>query len=85
MIQIEHHNDIAILTMDAGENRWNTTFVRAFAAALDEIEASDSVNALVTQSSDPKFFSNGLDLEWRASDGDHPGGIEMPLVLSLWG
>ena len=74
MIQIEHHNDIAILTMDAGENRWNTTFVRAFAAALDEIEASDSVNVLVTQSSDPKFFSNGLDLEWRASDGDHPGG-----------
>ena len=56
------------------ENRWNTTFVRAFAAALDEIEASDSVNALVTRSSDPKFFSNGLDLEWRASDGDHPGG-----------
>ena len=40
MIQIEHHNDIAILTMDAGENRWNTTFVRAFAAALDEIEAA---------------------------------------------
>ena len=56
MIQIEHHNDIAILTMDAGENRWNTTFVRAFAAALDEIEASDSVNALVTNRATQNSF-----------------------------
>jgi len=74
MIQTEYQDDIAILTMDAGENRWNTTFVRAFAAALDEIEANAAINALVTRSSDPKFFSNGLDLEWRASEGDHVGG-----------
>ena len=47
--------------MDAGENRWNTTFVRAFAAALDEIEASDSVNALVTVER-PKILFEWLDL-----------------------
>ena len=28
----------------------------------------------MTTASDPKFFSNGLDLEWRASSGNHPGG-----------
>ncbi len=49
--------------MNAGENRWNTTFVREFAAALDEIEKDEDPGALVTASKDPKFFSNGLDLD----------------------
>ena len=64
-----------LLTMNAGENRWNTTFTRAFAEALDEVEASSGPAALVTLSADPKFFSNGLDLDWRRSgDSGHPGG-----------
>ena len=67
MIQLEKRDSIFILTMDDGENRWNTTFVREISTALDEVEASVGPAALVTTSSDPKFFSNGLDLEWRAS------------------
>ncbi len=60
--------------MNDGENRWNTTFVREFAKALDEVEASEGPAALVTTSSNEKFFSNGLDLEWISTAGDHPGG-----------
>lgn len=75
MIQLEKDGSVFVLTMDAGENRWNTSFVRHFAQALDEVEASSGEAALVTTSSDPKFFSNGLDLDWRMSkDADHPGG-----------
>ena len=74
MIDLKKDGNVFILTMDAGENRWNTTFVRAFTAALDEVEGSTGPAALVTASSTAKFFSNGLDLEWRASTGDHPGG-----------
>ncbi|PON13269.1 enoyl-CoA hydratase, partial [Candidatus Entotheonella serta] len=62
------------LIMNDGENRWNTTFVREFAAALDTVEASDGSAALVTTAASEKFFSNGLDLEWRKSEGDHRGG-----------
>jgi len=62
------------LTMDAGENRWNTTFVRAFAAALDEVEASEGAAALVTRSANEKFFSNGLDLDWVQDPAAHPEG-----------
>ena len=64
MIELERDGDVFVMTMTAGENRWNTTFVRAIAAALDEVEASDGPAALVTMSDDPKFFSNGLDLAW---------------------
>lgn len=74
MINLDREGDVFVLTMDDGENRWNTTFVRAFAAALDEVEQSEGPAALVTTSSTEKFFSNGLDLEWRASEGEHRGG-----------
>ena len=74
MIDLERDGDVFILTMNAGENRWNTTFVRAFDAALDEVLAGDGPAALVTRSADPKFFSNGLDLAWIQAPGEHPEG-----------
>ena len=74
MIDLKREDEVFIITLNDGENRWNTTFVREFAGALDEVEASEGPAAVLTTSSDPKFFSNGLDLEWRASEGDHRGG-----------
>ena len=74
MIDLDKEGNVFRLTMNAGENRWNTSFVRAFDAALDEVERSTGPAALVTASASEKFFSNGLDLEWRRSTGEHPGG-----------
>ncbi|MDK1024737.1 MAG: enoyl-CoA hydratase-related protein [Gammaproteobacteria bacterium] len=74
MLKIDKHEDVFVLTMTNGENRWHTTFTRAFNQALNEIEQSSGPAALVTASDDPKFFSNGLDLEWMSSEGEHPGG-----------
>jgi len=75
VIDLQREGNIFTLTMNAGENRWNTTFVRAFSQVLDEIEGSQGPAAVVTTSADPKFFSNGLDLEWiSGNDADHPGG-----------
>lgn len=74
MIELEKEGEVFVLTMNDGENRWNTTFVRAFAEALDKVEASEGPAALVTTSATEKFFSNGLDLDWRQSEGEHRGG-----------
>jgi len=77
-ITIERHErergTVVVLTMADGENRWNTTFTRAFDAALDEVEATAGPATLVTTSANEKFFSNGLDLKWVTSRGEHPGG-----------
>ena len=73
-IELERDGELFQLTMNAGENRWNTTFVRAFAEALDEVESSEGPAALLTTSASEKFFSNGLDLDWLQQPGDHPGG-----------
>jgi enoyl-CoA hydratase/carnithine racemase len=64
VIELEKKDSIYHLCMNAGENRWNTSFVREFAKALDEIEKDEGPGALITSSNDPKFFSNGLDLDW---------------------
>lgn len=74
MIDLDRHGDVFTLTMNAGENRWNTSFVRALAEALDEVESSTGPAALVTLSANEKFFSNGLDLDWVAAPADHPEG-----------
>jgi enoyl-CoA hydratase/carnithine racemase len=74
VINLEKEESVFILTMDAGENRWNTTFVREVSEALDEVEASTGPGALVTRSADEKFFSNGLDLDWVSAPDDHPEG-----------
>ncbi|MCB1683769.1 MAG: enoyl-CoA hydratase/isomerase family protein, partial [Pseudomonadales bacterium] len=72
MIDLSRDGDVFTLTMTAGENRWNTSFVRAFAKALDEVEASEGPAALVTTSASGKFFSNGLDLDWVQDPDAHP-------------
>lgn len=74
MIDLERTGDVFVLTMNVGENRWNTSFVRAYAEALDEVEYSTGAAALVTASADAKFFSNGLDLDWVQDPDAHPEG-----------
>ncbi len=74
MITLEKKDSIYYLTMDAEENRWNTTFVRDIAEALDEIENDEGPGALITSSTNPKFFSNGLDLDWMQSPENHLDG-----------
>jgi len=74
MIDLTREGDVFTLSLDDGENRWNTTLAREIAQALDEVAASEGPAALVTTSTSEKFFSNGLDLEWVQSKGEHRGG-----------
>jgi enoyl-CoA hydratase/carnithine racemase len=77
MIDLTKDDDVFILTMDAGENRWNTTFVREIDKALDEVDASSGPAALVLRSANEKFFSNGLDLDWVNDPEAHPAGGDL--------
>jgi len=85
MINLEKKNKIFILTLDDGENRWNTSFVRVISEVVDEVEASVGAAALVTTARSPKFFSNGLDLEWRATAGDRDRADFLQEFMALMG
>jgi enoyl-CoA hydratase/carnithine racemase len=66
MITQDRIDGVLVVTMDAGENRFNRDFV----AELDETlaKAAEAGGPLVLTGSG-KFFSNGLDLDWL---GDAP-------------
>ena len=55
---------ILSLTNGAKANTFNEDIVGEYHAVLDEVEASTSNAALLITSTDPKFWSNGIDLEW---------------------
>jgi len=60
---------VALITMDAGENRFDLDVVERWHALLDEVAATEGPLALVTTGTG-KFYSNGLDLDWMSA---HPG------------
>jgi len=68
-IDLRREGRVFVLMMNAGENRLNRSFLSAFNAALDEVEAASGPAALVTVGADVKFYSNGLDLVWMGGPG----------------
>ena len=55
---------VALLTMNNGENRFNMDSVTALLSVLDQIEKETDAKALVVRSSDEKVWCNGMDLDW---------------------
>ncbi len=70
MLEIERVGDVYVITMKAGENRFNPDSLAALGEAFDQVERSDGPAAVVI-TGEGKFFSNGLDLEWM---GQAPEG-----------
>ncbi|MDM8525164.1 enoyl-CoA hydratase/isomerase family protein [Desulfococcaceae bacterium HSG8] len=64
MVEYTLDENIAIITMNNGENRFNPDFLAAFLDVLDEVEKKTDARTLVVTSSDKKIFSNGIDLDW---------------------
>jgi enoyl-CoA hydratase/carnithine racemase len=85
MIDLARDGDVFVLTMQAGDNRFNRAFVEALHGALDTVEASNGPAALVTTGGDPKFYSNGLDLAWLGGDGQADAGRFIADLLRLFG
>lgn len=70
-VTLEKQDAVYVMTMVNGEraNTLTDAVLDEFNAHLDTIEADSSNAALVLASSDPKFFSNGIDLEYIKSKG----------------
>ena len=66
MVEYMLDKNVAIVTMNSGENLFNFTFLGEFLSVLDVIENDTSANVLVVRSSHEKIFSNGIDLKWLA-------------------
>jgi enoyl-CoA hydratase/carnithine racemase len=69
MPTLDRQNDVFVLDLGDGENRFHPDWIAAMRAALDQVEQAGDARALVTTATG-KFFSNGLDLEWLGAHGD---------------
>lgn len=64
-IRLERRDRVGIMTMNyKGENRFHPDFLEQMMQCLQEVERNAEIGALVVTGGEPKFFSNGLDLDW---------------------
>ncbi len=64
LVDIEIDENVAIVALNDGENRFNPEFLNAFLNALDEVEQQTQAVTMVVKGNHEKIFSNGIDLEW---------------------
>jgi Delta3-Delta2-enoyl-CoA isomerase len=84
-IRLGRDGAVFILTMQAGENRFNPAFITTMNQALDQVEGSSGPAALVTTGKEEKFYSNGLDLGWLMGEGKNEWKAFIPEVLRFLG
>jgi enoyl-CoA hydratase/carnithine racemase len=76
VVEWQKDGTVAIMIMNNGENRQDPDWTEAMLTVFSEIIADQEIKALVLTSSDPKFFSLGVNTEWifkAAQDNDYPG------------
>ena len=69
MPTLDRQDDVFILDLGDGENRFHPDWIASVSTALEEIEQAQGARAVVTAATG-KFFSNGLDLDWLMAHGD---------------
>lgn len=84
-MDLQRRGAVFVLTMGEGENRFNRPFLDSMSKALDEVEAAGGPAALVTVGGEPKFYSNGLDLNWISGAGQGEGGRFISDVIRFFG
>jgi enoyl-CoA hydratase/carnithine racemase len=69
---LRRQDEVFVLDLGDGENRFNADSLGAIERCLDEVQAAPAPRALVTTATG-KIFSNGLDLEWMAANQEQLG------------
>jgi Delta3-Delta2-enoyl-CoA isomerase len=69
MPKLDRQDNVFVLDLGDGENRFHPDWIASLNGALDEVEKAAGHRALVTTATG-KFYSNGLDLDWLFAHPD---------------
>jgi enoyl-CoA hydratase/carnithine racemase len=64
IIEWEKDESVAVIKLNNGENRQNLVFAQTMSRVLDEILDDPAISAVVITSTDPKNWSQGIDIDW---------------------
>jgi len=62
--------NVAVITMNDGDNKLNLQFCDDLLAMIDEVENETAALALVIKSGHPHIWSNGFDMDWIKAKQD---------------
>ena len=68
-ISLTYEDKIAVLDLGADENRFSPGFLDEIDGHLDAVVGAGAQGLVTTGGG--KFYSNGLDLDWLAANGEH--------------
>ena len=75
-VEVREAERVGVMTLGyEAQNRFNPAFIAAFMEALDDAERDEAIGALVVTGGDPKYWSNGLDLDWILAHISEPQAI----------
>jgi Delta3-Delta2-enoyl-CoA isomerase len=69
MPTLDRQDNVFILDLGDGENRFHPDWIDEVNGALDEVDRAEGHRSLVTAATG-KFYSNGLDLDWLFAHSD---------------
>ncbi|MXM65376.1 enoyl-CoA hydratase/isomerase family protein [Streptomyces sp. HUCO-GS316] len=69
MPTLDRQDNVFVLDLGDGDNRFHPDWISSVDAALDEVEKAEGPRALVTAATG-KIYSNGLDLDWLFAHAD---------------
>jgi len=79
-LEILQGQRVGVITLDYNqENRFNPDFVAEIMKTLDDAERDTDIGALVVTGGNPKFFCNGLDLDWMMANSSDERAIYLYL------
>jgi enoyl-CoA hydratase/carnithine racemase len=83
LFEYQLDDQVALVTMNSGENRFTYDFLKAFEGTLEEIEHRTKATVVLVKSAHEKIWSNGIDLEWLVAEvsRDPEAGTRFPSLL----
>ncbi len=85
MLELRKEVDVAVITMTNGANKQDVTFATTLNNLVKEVEQDESIHALVIASSDPKNWSQGINVEWMMEAQQVAGGQDVKTFFEQLG
>lgn len=81
MLELTYDGSVAIITMNNGANKQDVDFASTLNDLVETVRTNEQAHALVIASSDPKNWSQGINVEWMMAEQQVDGGLNVRIFF----